>query len=486
MKASSSDNPGQLQDNSVHPQKLPHDVRRNSIDREKKMHTGKVKLLSTEEVIRLTSRAMLPVSPVKDCFHPLTVLRKNRSIKVRNHTAPPKSNSCPISPSELENRFKPPTALRQVAQSSAGRRENDATQPSPEKRMQSLEGHCIMSNIDNADEKGVEIVVEKATIASTTISPLKFDQPIVDSGVVSSTMKIPVAPSRSSSPLIPATKVDKNLYIPASEASWKGSFNLLVCGPKKWEISGVIQAHPPSRVRKKVYESSMLMPEVLEFELVQQGGLWMSLFGNYTPDNRDIGVYLFPSTCQRCKSYTLLLECIGEQDMVLRNYRDGLELLVFTSKILQIDCQRWNGMYFLWGLFRRMEFTTTGVETDMNHCHSEGYNNKAIDMEIDMLGGQNVGRLDVAVPRIPLQLPQPCHINETLSEIPPGFEKMECLTGQGSCAPAASHANETFSEIPPGFEKLHPLKDQDQRWASAAKGGLVACVKIEKPDEVDV
>lgn len=41
------------------------------------------------------------------------------------------------------------------------------------------------------------------------------------------------------------------------------------------------------------------MPEVLEFELVQRESLWMSLFGNYAPDNRDIGLYLFPSTCQR-------------------------------------------------------------------------------------------------------------------------------------------------------------------------------------------
>lgn len=129
MKASSSlNNSGQLQDNSAHHNKLPRGPRRNPIDHEKKMNTAKVMLLSSEEVIRLTSRTLLPGFPVKDSFHPSTVIRKNRSVKVRNATAiggiPPKSNSHLVSPSELEKRFKPPIAQQQVAQSSARRRGN--------------------------------------------------------------------------------------------------------------------------------------------------------------------------------------------------------------------------------------------------------------------------------------------------------------------------------------------------------------------------
>lgn len=137
-------------------------------------------------------------------------------------------------------------------------------------------------------------------------------------------------------------------------------------------------------------------------------------------------------------------------------------------------------MYFLWGLFRRIELTSTPIQAELNHCHGEGDNNEANDMEIDMIGEQNVGRLDIAVPRIQLQVPLPCHENETYPEIPPG------LTGQKYSAPSA---NETFSEIPPGFEKFHRLKDQDQdqRWASAAaESGIGVCVKVEKPDEMDV
>lgn len=123
MKASSSlNNPGRLQDNSAHHKKLPRGPRRNPIDHEKTMK------LSSEEVIRLTSRTLRSGFPVKDSFHPSTVIRKSRSVKVRNATAiggiTRKSNSHLVSPSELEKHFKPPIAQQQVAQSSARQRGN--------------------------------------------------------------------------------------------------------------------------------------------------------------------------------------------------------------------------------------------------------------------------------------------------------------------------------------------------------------------------
>lgn len=48
--------------------------------------------------------------------------------------------------------------------------------------MQRWKGHRITANIGNAEKMGADLVVERTTISSTTISPLKFEQPIVDSG----------------------------------------------------------------------------------------------------------------------------------------------------------------------------------------------------------------------------------------------------------------------------------------------------------------
>lgn len=77
-----------------------------------------------------------------------------------------------------------------------------------------------------------------------------------------------------------------------------GSFKLSNA-PKRVEISYSIQAYPPSRVLRKVYEFSKLMPEVLQFELVPRGDLWVDLFQQFCLDKRDIGLYFFPGNRER-------------------------------------------------------------------------------------------------------------------------------------------------------------------------------------------
>lgn len=68
--------------------------------------------------------------------------------------------------------------------------------------------------------------------------------------------------------------------------------------PEHGEMNGV-QAYPPSRVRRKVYEFSKHMPAILGFELLPRGDLWPNLFQNYCLDRRDIGLYFFPSFIER-------------------------------------------------------------------------------------------------------------------------------------------------------------------------------------------
>ncbi|KAG5595637.1 hypothetical protein H5410_036869 [Solanum commersonii] len=92
-------------------------------------------------------------------------------------------------------------------------------------------------------------------------------------------------------------------------------------------------AHPPCRVRRKVYEFSGLLPDTLKLELVPHGDIWPSLFNN--------------------------------------------------------DCPGWNNEHFIWGLFYR-------TRQDTNGC-AEGGNNKVIDIEIDMIVGEDVGTLDIVL-----------------------------------------------------------------------------------------
>uniref|UniRef100_M1DBF9 Zinc ion binding protein n=1 Tax=Solanum tuberosum TaxID=4113 RepID=M1DBF9_SOLTU len=78
--------------------------------------------------------------------------------------------------------------------------------------------------------------------------------------------------------------------------SWKGSVDILGALELAPGIFNCcIQAHPPCRVRRKVYELSGLLPDTLKLELVPRGDIWPSLFDNHCPGKEDIGLYFFES-----------------------------------------------------------------------------------------------------------------------------------------------------------------------------------------------
>ncbi|XP_031105785.1 uncharacterized protein LOC116010493 [Ipomoea triloba] len=172
---------------------------------------------------------------------------------------------------------------------------------------------------------------------------------------------------------------------PAQHPSWKGSFN--VCDNLNFKG---LQAHHPLRVHRKVCEFSMLLPEILDFKLVPRGNLWGKLFHDYCPTREDVGLYFFPSDKDSSKEYVTLLELIRDQDLMMRKQIDNVEILVLTSTVLQMDCQKMEGNYFLWGLFHRIgkkdkvaniEFVDKGIDI------SGKDNEEVVAMEIDMTGG---------------------------------------------------------------------------------------------------
>ncbi|MCD7471850.1 hypothetical protein HAX54_012591 [Datura stramonium] len=204
---------------------------------------------------------------------------------------------------------------------------------------------------------------------------------------------------------------------PALVPSWKGSFDIL--GALEFApamLNNCIQAYPPSRVRRKVYEFSELLPDTLKFELVPHGDIWASLFNNHRPGKEDIGLYFLASERERSEIYIALVEFIRTKDLVMRALINDVELLVLASAALCSDSQRWNGEHFLWGLFYRVEQDTvrcaeggssevidmeidTIEEEDVctaNVVDMEGYQTE-VEMEIDMIAGENVGKLDIVV-----------------------------------------------------------------------------------------
>ncbi|XP_074317079.1 PHD finger-containing protein 1-like isoform X4 [Silene latifolia] len=188
-----------------------------------------------------------------------------------------------------------------------------------------------------------------------------------------------------------ALDLDKYLINhPAEIPTWKGRINIthtddiLHCR----SFDG-IQAHPPCKVHRKVYDLSRQLPEALQVELLPRLNFWTSLFEDDSPGALDIGLY-FLSPKGSEQNLTSLLEFLDEHDMLLRSEIDGVELLFMSSRHLPKDSQRINQTFFLWGLFRSAEkavIAETGEESGE-------------DMDIDMSGGHEVGIIDKVISKL--------------------------------------------------------------------------------------
>lgn len=78
----------------------------------------------------------------------------------------------------------------------------------------------------------------------------------------------------------------------------RGSFKILDTVNCK-ELNEGFFAHPPLKVRRKVYEFSKAMPQVLMFAMIPRSNVWTDIFLDYCPGEDDIGLYFFSSNSQR-------------------------------------------------------------------------------------------------------------------------------------------------------------------------------------------
>ncbi|RQO99641.2 hypothetical protein POPTR_014G040100v4 [Populus trichocarpa] len=199
-------------------------------------------------------------------------------------------------------------------------------------------------------------------------------------------------------------------HFPALHVTWKGGFKFDVATQQMFY--GGFQAQLPCRVHRKAYESSRKIPLILQVKLLPQCDIWEDLFQDSCPDFCDIALYFFPSAnIERSKeNHASLFRLMETENAVMRSYIDGVELLIFTSKQLHVESQdiiARSGMgNFLWGVFRHAKHdkiicnkfpslaTALGSEHD---DHANMGRDEAVDMEIDMVGGTVIGRIDVAV-----------------------------------------------------------------------------------------
>lgn len=129
--------------------------------------------------------------------------------------------------------------------------------------------------------------------------------------------------------------------------------------------------------------------------------------------------------------------------------------------------------YFLWGVFRAVENNQTLNKADgedtpfisplecvISNDHTIMENGEAVDMEIDMVGGENVGRLDIVVSKDSSSGDIDKTRGDFALELPLQSSNGKCFTVEQL-------------GIPPGFEKIARTKLKDTSCKGSVKEGNI-------------
>lgn len=133
---------------------------------------------------------------------------------------------------------------------------------------------------------------------------------------------------------------------------WQGGFELQRTGSSP-ELCDGFQAHLSCSASQLVLDAVKKFPSKVQLEEVPRKNSWPTQFQKNGPTYDNIGLFFFARDVQSYENhYSKLVENMLKNDLVLRGSVGTVELLIFPSNILSKNFQRWNMLYFLWGLFR--------------------------------------------------------------------------------------------------------------------------------------
>ncbi|KAK8590024.1 hypothetical protein V6N12_024408 [Hibiscus sabdariffa] len=173
-----------------------------------------------------------------------------------------------------------------------------------------------------------------------------------------------VSSAGNAPPLVPSaaeSAVSKMLAIPEHEYIWQGAFQVHKMG-KPPEFCGGFQAHLSTLASPKVLEVVNTFPLEVPLNEVPRLSTWPTQFHNGGPKEDNIALYFFAKDLESYeKYYKVLLDTMVKKDLALKGNLQGVEFLIFPSNQLPQNCQRWNTLLFLWGIFkgRRENFSNS-------------------------------------------------------------------------------------------------------------------------------
>ncbi|KZV41086.1 hypothetical protein F511_14062 [Dorcoceras hygrometricum] len=143
-----------------------------------------------------------------------------------------------------------------------------------------------------------------------------------------------------------------SLAIPKHGYIWQGSFD--ICGSGKMFVSwDGVQAHLSINTSPKVLDVVKKFKNRIVLYEVPRLSTWPIQFQEHGVVEDNIALFFFAKDVESyTKIYKVWLENIMKNDLALKGNVNGDELLIFPSNHLPENSQRWNMMFFLWGVFR--------------------------------------------------------------------------------------------------------------------------------------
>ncbi|XP_062147410.1 ASI1-immunoprecipitated protein 2 isoform X4 [Alnus glutinosa] len=144
----------------------------------------------------------------------------------------------------------------------------------------------------------------------------------------------------------------KTSAIPEYDFIWHGVFEVNKGGNLP-DLCAGIQAHLSTCASPKVLEVVNKFPPKVPLHEVPRLSTWPSQFYGSGAKEDNIALYFFAKDLESYeRNYKSLLDSMIKKDLALKGNLDGVELLIFPSNQLPEKSQRWNMLFFLWGVFR--------------------------------------------------------------------------------------------------------------------------------------
>ncbi|KAK1432549.1 hypothetical protein QVD17_09446 [Tagetes erecta] len=137
---------------------------------------------------------------------------------------------------------------------------------------------------------------------------------------------------------------------PQRDPVWRGTFNITQTDYDPFEgFVGYLSYKACEKVREEV----VTLPSMLSLEMDSRAHLWPESFLHAMPTGEQIALFFFPGDSKTERDFEQLVIDMIEGDLAMKATTTNAELLIFTSIVLPRSYWRFQGSYYLWGVFRR-------------------------------------------------------------------------------------------------------------------------------------